>query len=157
MSTDSSAVPLLVQYLTAAVSVHAILLSLAALLAVNSLRQLTEVERDKWTKASEEQKSWDRRLLGAVFDVIPSVSGIVTYAEDPGISRLTIANLRVGAVGIIYSLIGISLSQSVEALPSLCWSLVVISLFLIGCQLVKFFRLADVCMNTLTSWFKEEH
>jgi hypothetical protein len=148
----------LVQYLTAVVSVHAILLSLAGLLAVNGLGKLSETAKHKWDKTNIRKKRTIENAMLKLAGGGAVSENMLGNAPDNNIVSLTERNWTVGAIGIVYSLLGNALSARIEAMPlflgefNLPGLMAFISLLLVGYQLVLFFSLSNLCMNTLLTY-----
>ena len=130
-----------VPYMTAVVAVHALLLSLRGLMAVNSLRALSQLYQEKWEGTPGEEKAlvFLRQLRGAGVDIRKVKSDL---------PKLMKANLVVGFFGILYSLFAIAfLSESPQA-----GLLIMLSLIAVVSQLVIFSLTALNAMDILALW-----
>jgi hypothetical protein len=155
------------QYLSAAVSVHAILLSLAALLSVNSLKQLTQIAEKRWERSKGKDIPRNLRWLGELQETVRRIKnsglgieshGYVTSVGDEGITNLMRANLVTGSIGILYSLFALAFNSAFSSAFSSTTSnltVVLVSLVWLGLQLYLFFALAEICMKNLGKWYKD--
>jgi len=134
----------LIPYMTAAVAVHALLLSLGGLLVVNSLRSLSQLQQEVWEHRDDLAKKLHRAVLS------PG-KGIEIDKVETRISLFMKANLVVGFFGILYSLFAIVFLSEVSQVGVL----IIVSLGAVAVQLGVFALIALGAMDMLATWLKK--
>jgi hypothetical protein len=134
----------LVSFMTTAVAVHALLLSLGGLMVVNSLRALARVEEQIWEGKPDEERE---RYFG-VFESPHEPKIGILQNEMP---RLMKVNLVIGSFGVLYSLAAIAFfSQNPQA-----WALVVVSFMVVSSQIRIFVLITLRALEYLGWWIKK--
>ena len=133
-----------IPYMTAAIAVHALLLSLGGLMAMNTLRALAQAQREAW----EDHFDAKRRNMSIV-DVDGLTAGI--YSIKTFLVTLVKINVLVGSVGILLGLLAIVYSpESFVGGRSVAFSL-----FLVIVQLLIFGFIAWDSMKFVGIWIKK--